>query len=1011
MNKCKKHQNSDLENKYPRTFSTVLLREYDKLDIFSSVQISKLESIKENAEAEYVEFPCFVCLREAFDNNEIILEKYKEGNRNRAETREILLSEIRKTLHSDVEEDKKPTALCFSGGGIRSAIFNLGVLQGLAKHGLLDKFHYLSTVSGGGYIGGWLSAWILRNNNSVQDVQEKLNPENYNASNIEPDEIKHLRNYSNFMSPRLGLFSSDTLTLIAVYLRNLLLNWTVLLPIIAAALILPRCLYSIFESSKGYSNYSLVLILASGFGIFGTSMLLLARPSLKTWFKQNYEEDDIYLTKSADLKVFLWCFLPIIILAVLSVIYWFNVKTFPDNLARTNFVIFGIILFSGGLFPVISFIFNHYNKVSKKHPEDSELSVIEIPAIPITLKITSFIKNIGEHISVFIENRPLYFEMFFSVICGAVGGWLLYLASVYFDNIASPVYELFPETTESVVVTCLGVPIFLTVFLLAATLYIGLASKFTDDMDREWVSRFGGWVLIAIVGWMVVSMTVLFGHRLFEFGGESNILQPLWKKVITSFGGISGLFALIIGFSQKSSIKNVETKASWTDLLVKIAPQIAAPIFILVLFSFISFVTLSLLNKTVEYFGFFNPFIWLGIFILTGSVMGLFININKFSLHAIYRERIIRAFLGASSKKYKENANSFTGLDSQHDNVEMRDLINNKPCHVVNMTLNLSNPSNLAWQSRKAESFTVSPMYCGSSNMGKSGNYRPTNKYGGSKSLNKKPITLGTAVAISGAAANPNMGYYTFSSSVIFLMVLFNIRLGWWLGNTGLRGNRTWQYPTPFWSPMVFISEALGRTTDENAYINLSDGGHFDNLGLYEMVLRRCNLVVVCDAGADGEFSFSDLAQAIHKIRVDFGISIEFSKGNEPKDRKNCAIGTIKYSDVDGISAKNGTLIYIKPTLDGNESIDLINYKKKNSDFPHESTADQFFGETQFESYRTLGLHQIESICNGENGEFNKCQNLVEIRKRVASYIKKTVNKQNQKENKSESNRNANLKD
>src|SRR5204863_7731188 len=118
--------------------------------------------------------------------------------------------------------------------------FGLGVLQGLAKEGVLEKFDYLSTVSGGGYIGSWLSAWIYRQDftkvsaalGGVGNGKEPLKPE--------PEEIRHLREYSNYVTPKLGLTSADTWTLLATYVRNLFLNWRVFLPAIAVALVVPR---------------------------------------------------------------------------------------------------------------------------------------------------------------------------------------------------------------------------------------------------------------------------------------------------------------------------------------------------------------------------------------------------------------------------------------------------------------------------------------------------------------------------------------------------------------------------------------------------------------------------------------------------------------------------------------------------------------------------------------------------------------------------------------------------
>src|SRR5258707_9435275 len=121
----------------------------------------------------------------------------------------VRLKAIWAAIHGLAEER---AALCISGGGMRSATFGLGVLQGLARCGLLGKFHYLSTVSGGGYIGSWLSAWINRAGLTSVITQLALQSE-HTRPNPEPIEIQNLRSYSNYLSPRLGIFSADSLTL------------------------------------------------------------------------------------------------------------------------------------------------------------------------------------------------------------------------------------------------------------------------------------------------------------------------------------------------------------------------------------------------------------------------------------------------------------------------------------------------------------------------------------------------------------------------------------------------------------------------------------------------------------------------------------------------------------------------------------------------------------------------------------------------------------------------------
>src|SRR5205809_6441716 len=135
---------------------------------------------------------------------------------------------------------EKRAALCISGGGIRSATLGLGILQGLARCGLLEKFHYLSTVSGGGYIGSWLSAWIKNDPNGIRGVVDELKRRPDSTLNPEPRPIRHPRDCSNYLAPKSGLTSVDFWTLITTFIRNMFLNWLVLISLLGAVMMIPR---------------------------------------------------------------------------------------------------------------------------------------------------------------------------------------------------------------------------------------------------------------------------------------------------------------------------------------------------------------------------------------------------------------------------------------------------------------------------------------------------------------------------------------------------------------------------------------------------------------------------------------------------------------------------------------------------------------------------------------------------------------------------------------------------
>jgi hypothetical protein len=296
------------------------------------------------------------------------------------------------------------------------------------------------------------------------------------------------------------------------------------------------------------------------------------------------------------------------------------------------------------------------------------------------------------------------------------------------------------------------------------------------------------------------------------------------------------------------------------------------------------------------------------------------------------------------------------------------------PLHVINTALNLTSGQKLAWQQRKAESFTVSPLHSGSFYVG----YRDSKQYGG-----KDGISIGTAVAISGAAASPNQGYHS-SPAMAFILTILNVRLGSWLGNPGLAGRNTYDNAHPRTNLEPLAWELTGRTDDQCPLVYLSDGGHFENLGVYEMVMRRCRFIVVSDGGCDPKYSFEDLGNAIRKIRTDLGVPIDIEyddmhpRSGDSTLRKGRYVTTarIRYSSIDDAPTEivngverpkeiDGWLVYIKPGLYEGDYFpkDVYNYATESLDFPHESTADQFFSESQFESYRALGRHAFNEIC------------------------------------------------
>ena len=821
--------------------------------------------------------------------------------------------------------ERKRNALCFSGGGIRSASFCLGVLQALARHtkeqdtGVFYSFDYLSTVSGGGYTGGWLSNWIMQEK-SARRVVAELSRVRLEKLDPEPKSLLYIRNFVSYLNPKLGLLSADSWTLASTILRNIILNWLVLLPLLAAVLALPRLVYAglLDGTVWGKDNLVLNILLAiTGAGAaMSTTYIVLDLPTALN-------------ARKTQVSYLRYCLLPVFISSLGLTCYWaWYIGAGGQELPYKRPIEFVMLTVAAGL--LVALVLGYVRKVPRRW-------LWILAAAVATLAAAGIAAAAGYYLATLLLNSHQH-------------------SSEYVKRFA-----------------WLAVPGALMVIGVMQFLTVGLTSKLTEDEDREWWARSMAWLLLTVLLWVSLAGVVLNA-------------QWLLAKVSLGVSGLAttglGAIASRLGKSAKtkSGRRNEEGngngKLPLSAIPANLALKLVLPAFLILLVIFLASANevLSLylgraswlsrwpwLARTPAAPSFNNE--WLLIFLLVslGLAAALVVNVNKFSLHAMYRLRLIRTFLGASNEKRRPNP--FTGFDPE-DNLPMSQLLNQRPMHVVNMALNLVKGDKLAWQQRKAESFTVTRLHSGSCRVG----YQPSKAYG--RAADKGGITLGGAITISGAAASPNMGYHS-SPLVTIVMTLFNARLGVWLANPGKGGRGIWEKESPTFAVRPFIDEAFGLTTDTNAWVYLSDGGHFENLGLYEMVLRRCRNIVVVDASADPDFNYEDLGNAIRKIRIDMGIPIEFpDQPHIPKDvgqeGPHWAVGEIQYSCVDkkddGTAWEDGTLLYIKPSINGNEPKDILAYSRLQPAFPHQSTADQWFDEPQFESYRRLGFHSVEEL-------------------------------------------------
>jgi hypothetical protein len=1231
------------------------------------------------------------------------------------------------------------TALSLSGGGIRSGTFALGIIQGLARRNLLRKFDYLSTVSGGGYIGSWLTAWLHRHPDGMDGVTRDLTNE-APVSKIDPDPkpLQYLREYSNFITPKVGLLTADTWTFVGIYVRNLLLNWLVFIPLLMAVLMIPRIILTLtlvqpvaepkpfavavqlakeakdrekrkqqpfsakqvrereleierdlrgmsegdrarleddlkgkvegldkiareawwvyepeplrenlFGAGRHLYWRHVLLLIGFGFGVWALGYVGFNRPAVR----ERLRERSRFWRRRTDQRGFLtWCMLPLLVSAAFLTTYWAwsrEVQITPKS--PLAYIAFGLAFTLFGWL-IASFVLRRFNP--------KEISWIELGGLTIAGLLGGLIfwaVSFQE-----ISDPIIGYGILFREHQSAQHAWKIINAPLAWTD-----WTKWSWRTELYV--CFGVPLFLLTFWGATTLFVGLTSRNTriDDEDREWWARMAAWLLIASLAWATFNAIVIFGPLA--------LLES--PKLLAAVGGISGLVSVLIGRSalmparEKASDEKDQSKAGVaTNLLGTVLPLLGA-IFLAAFIALLSLATTGITRLVAleaneyrddikqiqvggrvfdegvltnipdepkptaspapspalpptpnhgftEYVGYITPFaaptpspspspspgttpctalclkpselaaerdteeakeaknkdafngakvVHMNVlhhtsFLLTlalallmlglGFLLARLINLNIFSLHGGYRNRLIRAFLGASRPTGSRRPNPFTGFDPA-DNIYMHELrpalldegdlvkprrlaealldegnslskyllsrgrlksvqkeeitvaspglvaalrkdlneilederlyalkgkegeqanplafveqflkskrarrvwenllsspgiesgggapgtrldaealrrlsetsmrsdyhiiLNRivlegayprllkpgdfppppyKLMHVINTTLNLVGGSNLAWQQRKAEPFSISPLHSGCFRVG----YRRSRDYGGDNG-----ISIGTAAATSGAAASSNMGYYTTSPIISLLLTLFNVRLGWWLGNPGPAGKDTYKLRSPKYSVAPVVYEAFGLTDDRNKYVYLTDGGHFENLGFYEMVLRRCRVIVVSDAAADQEYAFGDLASAVRKVRIDMGVPIDFpcveifnpDADEKRKGKKGMywAVGRIGYSCVDRVRrgdgpeglakpapgqadspdfecAQDGILLYIKPAIYGDEPRDVLEYKKTFPAFPHQSTGDQFFDEPQFESYRMLGSFIMDEICGPDS--------------------------------------------
>lgn len=869
--------------------------------------------------------------------------------------------------------------LALSGGGVRSATFNLGVLQALSELRWLRAFDYLSTVSGGGYIGSWLTALVHHaGGGDPEQAEAAIAPcDPSGAPRQDHPAVRYLRDYSSYLTPHRGLLSGDTWMAISTYLRNFELNLVCVVLLLACPLILLRLWVPGIERLGEWlghwhvvalfamlmpANVAIALSLPSGgrsladdlncrghVVAVGISVCAVVAAVLLSHFMLIRERGPV----EGDVFGFLHDTLP----------HW------------AQWIVLGLVLYAfQWLFGAAFYLWRQHRHArrSERRPLRGGLGrrwlAAILPAVgagvvggvmmALQAKLTFWIAHLGFDWPAPTPGTAPYHDPFATWWSASVGGGLSLLL----------------------------------VFGGTVVAHNGLAGRSWSDADREWWARLGGWILAVALAWTALCALALLIPASFGWA----------HSAVVAAGGAGWIVSTAAGLllSLRENAESLPTRgAAVRGLAIAVAPYA----FVLGLVGALSYaVHAALLMFDGRALPDYPPDMsWLKILqastlafdsiavstiVLSASVCGALalllcwrVDVNVFSLTAFYRDRLARCYLGASrAATGRRKPDDFIGLDPK-DDVPMAEIRpGHRPFPIYCATLNIVRGVELAWQDRKAASFTFTPLHAGfwlptegadpHPGQRTHGSYRPASTYLGG-------VTMANAMAISGAALSPLMGYHT-NPGVAFLLTVFDLRLGRWCGNP--THPTAWRHPGPNFGAWCLLRELFGLTSRTSSYVYLSDGGHFDNTGIYELVRRRCRYIVACDAEHDPEYDFPGVAGAIRKCHADFGVRIEIdleplrARGDSRRSPAAAQVGRISYPATRTEPAFEGRLLLIKSTLTGSEPADVASYGNGDGSFPHVSTANQMFDEDAFESYRKLGYSlTLSSVARLREGARN----------------------------------------
>lgn len=731
--------------------------------------------------------------------------------------------------------------ISLSGGGIRSATFNLGLLQGLHDMGLLGAFKYLSTVSGGGYVGSFWTAWRSRPAN-----QDSVFPERGPGA-VEPRPIRHLREFSGFLAPRLGVFSWDTGRMLVAATGSML-------PSLLAAFSVLSLVFLVWLLGADFI-FDPDARVSTGVLTGATAFLLVAGEVLYLRRKE----------RTSPGAYLVGCLLALAVTAGTWLLVHPVVQAMPME--------------EGDLRAVWLY------KVSPA-------AVFLAGTVVFTLR--RWFGSRFEH-SEYRQLRRGAFERVHSRLLFAAGAWTVVATLWFLGEVVHAMVD-----ADGYRGTALGGA---TAATVAAFTY---ARKKLADPALEGVRGKVMAVLAPAIPRILAYVAV-------------GLMAVCTVAVLIALEGV--LPAPELGPDEA-----LPWWAQWTPLGVPAGVNLA----------------------------------------ILAAVLG-FMDPNQMGLHAFYKGRIARAYMGASNDG---GGDAYYRLTEEQPGDDLRfagrrtptghrapsnepHIHDGAPVHLVCCAANDLTSDPVATLNRGAVSATLSR-----AGFSVGDDWAPWHAQLGAP-------TLAHAATASGAAFNSLMGAYSvqFGPAVTFLMSALNLRLGLWLPHPRARVHgRRGKLLKRALVGLPFLKEMLGLARANGQDVHLSDGGHFENLGLYELIRRHCRYIVAADCGADPKVLFNDFGNLVRRVREDFGVDVRIDLSPLRPDpqtglaRQPMVAGDIHYPEGD-----TGILLLFKPTLTGSEPADVAQYRSRNPVFPHESTGDQFFDEAQWESYRRLGQHAAHS--------------------------------------------------